>query len=62
MYNNIKCKASALGISIRQLEKDAGLGENTIKRWDENRPSADRLLRVAKLLGTTVEELMADEE
>lgn len=61
MYSKIKSLATRKGVSIYRLERDTSVGINVINRWDESMPSADKLLRVAKYLGTTVEELLKEE-
>ncbi|MBR5279949.1 MAG: helix-turn-helix transcriptional regulator [Clostridia bacterium] len=40
------------------VEKKAGLGFKTIYNWKESAPSADKLLKVANVLNTTMEYLM----
>ena len=35
------------GISISKLEKECGIGNGTIARWDESVPRADNLKKVA---------------
>lgn len=62
MYLKIKQLAKARNISIYRLERETRVGINVINRWDESIPSADKLLKVAKYLGTTVEELLKEGE
>lgn len=49
------------GISIRELERRAGLGEGTVKKWKDFTPRADNLLKVAKVLEVSMEELLDGE-
>lgn len=58
MLENIKAIAKTKGLSIRQLEEAAGITQNTMSRWDDNRPSVDKVKRVADTLGVTVDELL----
>lgn len=44
-------------ISVRQLEKMAGLSVRTIQHWDESTPSGDKMYKVAKALNVPIEEL-----
>lgn len=60
MVNQIKTKSKNARITIRELEKRAQLGENTIYRWDNAPPSIDKVARVARVLGCTVDELITD--
>lgn len=46
------------GISIRELERRAGLGEGTVKKWKDFTPRAESLVRIADVLGVTVDELL----
>ena len=50
------------GISIAKLEKDAGLGNATVRGWSKSVPSAQNLKKVADVLGCTVDELLVTEE
>lgn len=61
IYHKIKTLAKKQGITIEALEDQCGLGRNTMNRWTETMPSADKLARVAKALGTTVEALLEED-
>lgn len=64
MEHKIKRLATEKGLTIAALEKAAALRPGTIFNWGEPRncmPAADKLYRVAKVLGTTVEALLEDE-
>jgi len=50
------------GISIYKLEKDAELSKGSICKWNENIPSVDKIQRVAKLLGVTLDSLLEDSQ
>ncbi len=60
MLENIKSICKEKGISLRQLEQDAGIAPNTITRWNENKPSYDKVKRVADVLGVTMDELVRE--
>lgn len=61
LYNKILTLCAAKQMSIRKLERESGLGNGTVNKWSEGRtPSASNLISVAKVLDTTVEELLAD--
>lgn len=62
MIERIKEKARAVKISIRKLEREANVGENTIYRWDTYSPSIDKVQRVASVLGCTVDDLIREEQ
>ena len=42
------------------LEKECGLGNGTINKWDKNSPSVSRAWAVAKALNTTVGYLIGE--
>jgi hypothetical protein len=44
------------------LEQDLNFANGTIKRWDQNTPSADRLYAVASYFDTTVEYILVGKE
>lgn len=61
MVSKIKKLAKARHLSIAELERASHITERTIRRWDEQDPSVRKVYRVAKVLGTTVEELLEGE-
>lgn len=58
LLGKVKLLCEEKGISIYQLEKEAGLSKGSISKWDGSEPSARKLCIVAKLLGTTSERLL----
>lgn len=48
------------GISITQLEKDAGLSNGSIVKWRNCIPKADSLQAVAKVLKVKMEKLLQE--
>ena len=60
---NLKEKIVALceeqDITIRELERRAGLKERTIQHWDESDPGSKKLYSVAQVLNVPVEELLS---
>lgn len=44
---------------LRQLEREAGLKERTIQHWDKSVPSADKVVKVARVLQVPIEELFS---
>lgn len=46
----IKEKCNEKGTSIKALEREIGLGNGTISRWDSNTPSYDKVIKVADFL------------
>ena len=58
LLHNIKEKAKQCDITLADLERAADLSPNSIFRWGKVVPAADKLCRVASVLGTTSEELL----
>lgn len=62
LYEKIKNLANRKKISISRLERENGISSGTITKWDKAMPTAENLHKVAKSLGTTVEELLDSDE
>lgn len=60
IYNTIKELCDEKGISITQLEKEAGLKSGTICKWDEHSPLVKNLQAVAKVLKVKVDKLLKE--
>lgn len=58
LTERIKTLAEPLHMTFASIERDIGIGRGTIRKWDTNCPAADKLLKVANLLNTTMEYLM----
>lgn len=58
LYDVIKQRCAEKGLSVRSVEREAQLTNGTISKWNNCEPSANSLLRVASILGCTVEELL----
>lgn len=58
IFNNILRLCKENGISIAKLEKECGLGNATIRRWESSSPNVDSLSRVANFFGCTVDDLL----
>lgn len=57
MVHNIKQKCKEMGISLAELERQIGVAPKGIYRWDNQDPAVHKVLKAARILGTTVEEL-----
>lgn len=58
LFDKIKLMADENNKSIAKIEKEAGIANGTISGWRSSKPLAETLSRVAKVLGTTVDELI----
>ena len=45
-------------MTIRAVEREAGLGNGTISKWETSSPSVKNLTAVAEVLGMKVEDLI----
>lgn len=63
LRDKIEALCREQSLSFAEVERRAGIGPGQIKTWNrlENSPRADKVLAVAKVLGTTVEALMEGE-
>lgn len=62
LYEKIKELAAQKNISIRQLEEKLGFANATLRRWDQNKPSVDKIQAVAKFFNVSVDYLLGNEE
>lgn len=58
LTERIKSLAEPLGMTFASIERDIGIGRGTIRKWDVNCPAADKLLKVANLLNTSIDFLL----
>ena len=58
MVHNIKQMCKEKHLTLAEVERRADV--SFINRWDRNEPSVYKVLRVARVLDTTVEELCAE--
>lgn len=60
MLTKIKALCQEKGISIARLEKECGLGNGVIGRWDKSSPAVRNLKAVADYLGKPIEYFLED--
>ena len=60
LLHNIRERCKEKGITLRQLAISAGLEETGIYKWGDNKPSVDKVAKVAAILETTVDELLKE--
>lgn len=59
ILENIRRLCSEKPISIAKLERETGIGNGTISRWDVSSPTVENVKKVADFFGVTVEELLS---
>lgn len=62
ILNRVKDLCESQDLTIAELERQANLGNGSVRRWDNSIPSADKLQRAAKVLGTTIDYLLTGKE
>lgn len=62
LLDRIKFLAKQNDTNLKRLESSAGFGNGTIRRWDSSPPSADKLLKVADLLNSSMDYLMTGQK
>ena len=61
MLENIRRLCAERGISLARLERETGIANGVIARWDTSSPRVESLVKVADFFGVTVDELLKDE-
>lgn len=62
IYDKIKVICRKKNISVTSVEKEAGLSNGIISKWNESSPTVENLQAVAKVLGVTVDALLETKE
>ena len=60
LLENIRRLCSQKPVSIAKLERETGIGNGTIGRWDVSSPSIENVQKVAEYFGVSVGDLLAD--
>lgn len=58
LYDKVKARADEMGKSIMAVETEAEVANGTISGWKTGKPYAETLAKVARVLETTVDELL----
>ena len=62
LYERIKQICSERGLSISNLEKEAGLSNGSIRKWNRSSPTVDNLIAVSRILGFTLDEMLCEKK
>ena len=62
IVERIKALCKEKGTTMGTLEKELGLGNGSIRRWDEKVPGADKVLLIANRLEVTTDWLLTGSE
>lgn len=58
IYDTIKKLCEKKGISVSSVEKEAGLSNGAISKWNNSSPTVEKLNAVAKVLNVKVDSLL----
>lgn len=59
IYKNVVALCKKHGISISKLEKEVGIGNGTIGRWEKSSPTVESIKKVADYFGVSVDSLIS---
>lgn len=59
IYENVMALCREKNIRVSRLEKEAGLGNGTVRGWEGSTPSIATLQKVADYFGVTVDFLLS---
>lgn len=62
VFQNVCRLCRKKNISIAKLEREVGIGNGTIGKWDKSSPTAEKLKRVADYFGVSVDSLLTARE
>ncbi|WP_262430842.1 helix-turn-helix domain-containing protein [Paratissierella segnis] len=62
ILDRIKLLAAKQDMTVAEVERKADIGNGVAARWNKSTPTADKLQRVADVLGTSMEYLLLGEE
>ena len=57
LSDNIKRIAKEKNIPLYKIEKEVGLAEGSLSKWKDSKPSYDKVLAVADVLGVSFGDL-----
>lgn len=60
IYENVMALCRERNIRVARLEKEAGLGNGTVRGWEASKPSVATLQKVADYFGVTLDYLAQD--
>lgn len=60
IYDNVKAACKERGTTVNALEETLGFARSSIYKWNSHKPSAEKLMAVAKELKKPVEYFLAE--
>ena len=62
IVERIKIKAKIKGETLTSIERELNFSKSSIRKWDEQSPSIDKLIKVAEYLNVTIDYLATGKE
>lgn len=62
LYDQIKELAEEKGLSIYKIERETGLSNGAISKWNKAAPNSVNLFKVANYLGVSAEDLLSGDQ
>lgn len=62
IVDRIQKRAAEKGYNIKKLEEKLEFGNGTIRRWDSNAPSVDKVIKVANFLSVSTDWIIIGKE
>ncbi|MBR4856546.1 MAG: helix-turn-helix transcriptional regulator [Bacteroidaceae bacterium] len=59
IYENVMALCRERNIRVARLEREAGLGNGTVRGWENSAPSITTLQKVADYFGVTIDSLLS---
>ena len=61
LIEHFEIEAKKKGLTFNRIERELGLGNGTIKRWNDQSPRLDKLTAVARFVGVSLDYLVFGE-
>lgn len=58
LKENIRRYSKEKGVPVYKLEEEIGVSKGSISKWDDVKPSVDKVKSAADYLGVSIEELL----
>ena len=58
LIDRLEIEAKKKGLTFNRIERELGLGNGTIKRWNDQSPRLDKLTAVARFVGVSLDYLV----
>lgn len=62
LYDRLRELSKEKKIPVCKIEENLEIAQGSISKWNEIKPSYDKVVGAAKILGVSVEELVGSEE